>query len=71
MHALRDIATPDLMSELVRRTIADKDYEASPYSLLELSCLMISMFGKRPSFLFSEALRDAADRLENLDMHVQ
>ena len=71
MHALRHVATTDLMAELVRRTIANKDIEASPYSLLELSCLMASVCGKRPSFLFSEALRDAADRLENSEEHVQ
>ena len=70
MVNLEHVQTPDLMSELVRRTIANKDYEASPYSLLELTCLMASVFGKRPSFLFSEALRDAADHLENLNERV-
>jgi hypothetical protein len=56
MHALRH--------ELARRTIADDDKDASPYSLLKLSCAMASLLGIWESFVFAEALRDAADELE-------
>ena len=65
MHALREVSTSDLMCELIRRTIADDDMEASPYSLLELVCAMASVRGTIQMISFAEELRDAADALEN------
>ena len=71
MHALRHVTTSDLMCEMVRRTIAN-DKAAIPLSLLQLVCAMASMLGTRQCFLISEALRDAADELENPErVHVQ
>jgi hypothetical protein len=71
MHALRHVPTSDLMVELVQRTIAHDDKEASPRSLLDLACLMASMLGPWRCLVFAEQLRDAADQLENLErVHV-
>jgi hypothetical protein len=82
MHALlrqkllrdlvRQIPTEVLMHELVQRTIANKDMGASPLSLLQLVCAMASVRSARQQFAFAEALREAADELENPErVHVQ
>lgn len=68
---MRQAPTEDVMSELVRRTVANQDMEASPRALLELVCIMSSMLDAQQCFLVSEALRNAADELENLDAPVQ
>ncbi len=70
MHALHHVPTSDLMYELARRTIVDDNMDASPHSLLQLVCLMASVLSTRQRVLVSEALRDAADGLENPRVHV-